>query len=209
MVYLFFLQGVIIMKSNIRWRQKDITLLKKEVKNFNTRLAYYNKKYSNQQEYLPSKISYKDIKHSITTRTDFNRTIKNLKSFNSKTSKPIIYEGKKTTKYAVDTLKRSVKNINRIRAKKRQEADVSTEKGTMGTIEANNLKPRKVNSNTIPQADWDKFIRSLFSQEKASLYTRTLTRASYTSATETIWAEMGICSPFSPSGYPCPSYFSW
>ena len=40
------------------------------------------------------------------------------------------------------------------------------------------------------------------------VYTRSLVNASYTSAMETTCAEIGISSPFKPSGYPLPSYLS-
>ena len=54
-----------------------------------------------------------------------------------------------------------------------------------------------------------KIISMAFSWENAFLYTRSLTRASYTSAIATTWAAIGISSPFNPSGYPFPSYRSW
>ena len=43
-------------------------------------------------------------------------------------------------------------------------------------------------------------ISMAFSWENADLYTRSLVRASYTSAIATTWAAIGISSPLSPSG---------
>lgn len=159
------------MKSNIRWRQKDYATLRQEIKNFNARINYYIKHMDESfRSFLPEKVTFKEIKSNIKSRADFNRYIKNLKSLNKNTVKPIYYNGKQTTIYEKKLLQQALRSINARRARMRKEADVSTEKGTMGTIEANNLQPRKVNASTIKQDDWKEFVKNLFYQSTDKYY---------------------------------------
>ena len=60
---------------------------------------------------------------------------------------------------------------------------------------------RHSSSRGLKAPHWpSRIISTALSWGMAGLYTRGLVRASYTSARATIWAEMGISSPFRPSG---------
>ena len=58
-------------------------------------------------------------------------------------------------------------------------------------------------------ANYKDLVTRLGSEDFANLFAKKfLTDESYTSAKDTTCAEIGICSPNKPSGYPLPSYLS-
>lgn len=157
---------VIMAKNyNINWRQKDVDKLKRVVKNYNNRITNIGKKHPELKEYLPNKITYSEVRNQIETRRTYNTWINRLNRFTSKSAQPIITkEGVKTTKYELREAQYALNSINRIRARERKKANVSSLKGTMGTIRDANLMPRKNNTQTIPTWKWDNYIKSLYNQ---------------------------------------------
>lgn len=150
---------------NIKWRQNDIINLQKTIKNYNDRITRIGKNNPELKEYLPSKMSFKEIKSQIETRQTYNKWINRLNRFNKKSAQPVITnEGVKTTKYELKEAQYALYSINRMRARERRKANVSTLKGTMGTIKDANLLARKNNTQTIPQWKWDDYIKSLYNQ---------------------------------------------
>lgn len=157
-------------KFNIKWRQVDNDELSRQVKNFNAKRTRILKKFPTMEEYLPAKMSVKELKKNIDTRQDFNRIVKSLNRFTQKgAEEPIITkQGIKTTKYEIKETSIKVATINRRKTAERKKANVSTEKGTMGTIANNNLLPKKFNIDKIQPHEWDKFTESVEKQVKST-----------------------------------------
>lgn len=65
--------------ANIRWRKKDIKQLQKKVKNFNAKITRLEKK--DVSFAIPERMSYKELKKTITARSDYNTAIKRLTKF--------------------------------------------------------------------------------------------------------------------------------
>lgn len=159
-------------RYNIKWRDSDQKELSKAVRKFNAKRTRLINKVPELEEFLPAKLSVKAIKEGIKTRKDFKNTINSIERFMRKGSeKPIITkEGVKTTVYEKKELQIKIRRINQKRAFERKKANVSTEKGTMGTIRANNLKPKEVNIDKIKKSDWGKFVESIEKQSKDTYF---------------------------------------
>ena len=115
-------------KCNIKWRQVDNNKLSRKVKNFNAKRAKIIKKFPSMEEFLPDKMSVKELRKNIETRQDFNRVINSLNRFSQKNAEePIVTkQGIKTTKYEIKEMSIKVATINRRRTAERKKADVST-----------------------------------------------------------------------------------
>lgn len=153
---------------NIKWREQDIKKLRSEVQRFNSKRARLIKKNPALEEFLPAKVSMKNLSESIETRRDFNNTVNSLTRFMKKdAAEPVITpQGIFTTKYELRELKNRVRTINIRKTYERKKANVSTEKGTMGTIEAMNLLPKQFNPEIITPRDWGRFKQSVEKQSK-------------------------------------------
>lgn len=166
-------------RYNIKWRESDEKELSKAVRKFNAKRTRLLKQVPELEEFLPPKQSVKALRDSIKTRRDFRNEINSIERFMQKgAEKPIVTaEGVKTTAYEKKELGIKIRAINARRAAERKRANVSTEKGTMGTIRANNLQPKQVNIDKIKKSDWNKFVESVekqardsYSQEKYERY---------------------------------------
>lgn len=166
-------------RYNIKWRDSDEKELSKAVRKFNAKRTRLLKQVPELEEFLPPKQSVKALRDSIKTRRDFRNEINSIERFMQKgAEKPIVTaEGVKTTAYEKKELGIKIRAINARRAAERKRANVSTEKGTMGTIRANNLQPKQVNIDKIKKSDWNKFVESVekqardsYSQEKYERY---------------------------------------
>lgn len=164
---------------NIKWRNTDEKALANAVRKFNAKRTRLLKQVPELEEFLPEKLSVREIKKTIKTRRDLKNELNSIERFMRKgAEKPIVTkEGVKTTQYQKKELEIKVRAINLRRAAERKKANVSTEKGTMGTIRANNLQPKKVNLDKIRKEDWQKFIESVekqsmdsYSQDKYDRY---------------------------------------
>lgn len=157
-------------RYNIKWRDTDEKALAKAVRKFNAKRTRLLKQVPELEEFLPAKLSTKELKKTIKTRRDFNNEINSIERFMQKgAEKPIVTkEGVKTTAYEKREIGIKVRAINARRAAERKKANVSTEKGTMGTIRANNLLPKQVNLDKIKKSDWRKFVESVEKQARDS-----------------------------------------
>lgn len=165
---------------------QDRKTLARTVKNFNAKITRLEKKHPELKEFLPEKISVKDLKSNIETRQDFNRELKSLKRFSKKgAEKPILSKsGITTTAWEKKEVGYKVALLNRKRKAEREKANVSTEKGTMGTIENAGLKPKKYDINSIEPSSWERFkknvekqIKSNYFDEKKELYKQNYIKA--------------------------------
>lgn len=155
-------------RYNIKWRKGDEQELAKAVRKFNAKRTRLLKQVPELEDFLPDKLNVQDIKNNNKTRNDFNKTLRSIERFMRKgAEKPIVTEqGVKTTEYQKRELEIQIRTINQRRAAERKRANVSTEKGTMGTIQANNLNPKKVDINKVKKSDWNKFVESVEKQSK-------------------------------------------
>jgi len=149
-------------RSEIKWRDKDVAELQRVVKNFNAKIARVAKKSPHKVEFLPSKITVAELRGKIETRADFNRELNSAKRFSTKGSEEIKTDkyGRTKTKYEFKEISRKLSIVNAKRNKELKLLDAKTSEGNMGTIDANNLKPKSYPSDTREKA-WEKFVESL------------------------------------------------
>lgn len=156
----------------INWRKSDTKKLANLARQFNSKLTRISKKYPDFAQYLPKRISTKEIKSLITTRQDFNRLYKEYSRFLKKGAEELVTTptGLTLTKWDIQETRYKVQAVNRARAKKRKELKgiVSTESGTMGSIQNANLLPKKFNLSTIN--DWNAYVKNLDKQLHSQYY---------------------------------------
>lgn len=150
-------------RSNIKWRQQDKETISKTVRQFNAKLTRILKKHPELAPYLPDRLTVEGVRQSIETRQDFNREVRSLQRFLKRgAERPILSDsGIKTTEWQRREVGYKVATVNRARTLEAKRANVSTEKGTMGSIEANNLRPKSYDINRIAPRDWNKFIETV------------------------------------------------
>lgn len=107
----------------IRWRDKDLKLLKKSVAAYNRKIRSEIKKYPEKEAIYPPIKSYKDLRLSITSRQQFNNTINSLNRIKKKGALDEARDpaGSIITKYQLNEdklLVRAQKDIVRNRLKK-------------------------------------------------------------------------------------------
>ena len=143
----------------IRWREADIKELRTAVRLYNRKRNSLIRQVPELEDFLPKKRTVQEIKAEIGTRNDFRNMVKSLRRFLDKGAEtPVVTKsGVKTTKYQIKEGQIQKRRINIKRAKERKNAKVSTKAGTMGSIKANELRPKKFNPNTIRPEDWDEF----------------------------------------------------
>lgn len=157
-------------RYNIKWRDTDEKELAKAVRKFNAKRTRLLKQVPELEEFLPPKASTKEIRKSVQTRRDLKNELNSLERFMRKgAEKPIVTkEGIKTTVYEKKEISIKVRAINQRRATELKKAAPSTEKGTMGTVRENNLKPKQYDIDKIKKSDWKKFVESVEKQSKDS-----------------------------------------
>lgn len=155
---------------NIKWRKSDSEKISNTVRQFNAKITRTLKKHPEFAPYLPEKITVKELTANIRTRKDFNREVNSLSRFLKRgAEKPYTSKrGVKTTTWERKEIGYKVAQINRQRTIERKRANVSTYKGTMGSIQANNLNPKKYNIDKIRPQEWDKFIETVEKQTKSN-----------------------------------------
>lgn len=159
--------------NSIKWRKQDTKKVATQVRVFNAKITRTLKAHPEWAEYLPSKITTDSLKEKIQTRQDFNRELNSLNRFMRKGAEmPILSQtGIKTTQWQKKEVGYKVAQINRNRTIEAKKADVSTYKGTMGTIESNNLKPKSYNIDKIKKTDWEKYLQTVDKQIKSNYKT--------------------------------------
>ena len=93
-------------RYNIKWRDTDEKALAKAVRKFNAKRTRLLKQVPELEEFLPAKLSTKELKKTIKTRRDFNNEINSIERFMQKgAEKPIV------TKEGVKTIYRNGKGV--------------------------------------------------------------------------------------------------
>ena len=154
-------------KSNIRWRGSDEKELERTVRNFNAKINRLAKNRPELKEYLPAKVSKKEVKEGIETRADLNRTLNSLQRFTKRGAENPVQSsrGAKATQWDVDEFKHKqrIENARRTRERKKlEEQEVKTRgkstgvtRAEMGSIKENALKPSNKNFNNLSQKEWE------------------------------------------------------
>lgn len=109
----------------IRYDKKLNQEINKTIKNFNQKIARLEKQ---ERELLPSKITKKELKSSVYTRTELQRKLKELQRFSKRGAEDIITTkgGVKLTQYELQNIKREnarvkrniTREINRLKVEK-------------------------------------------------------------------------------------------
>lgn len=109
----------------IRYDKKLNQEINRTIKNFNQKIARLEKQ---ERELLPSKITKKDLKENVYTRTELYRKLKELQRFSSRGAEDIIATsgGARLTRYDYQNIKREntrikrniTREINRLRVSK-------------------------------------------------------------------------------------------
>ena len=109
----------------IRYDKKLNQEINRTIKNFNQKIARLEKQ---DRELLPSKITKKDLKNGVYTRTELRRKLKELQRFSTRGAEDIIETsgGARLTRYSYQNLKREntrikqniTREINRLRVEK-------------------------------------------------------------------------------------------
>lgn len=163
----------------IRWRNQDIKLLQKTVKNFNAKISRILKKNPAASEYLPAKVSVKQIRAEIDSRQDFNNLIRSLQRFSRKgAEKPVVNkQGVIVTSWERKEVGYKVAKINRFRTRERKRVNPQPGLGNMKTIEEMNLSPKNIKWEDRSKKSWDAFkqaverqAKSRYNQKRAELY---------------------------------------
>lgn len=153
-------------RSAIRWRRDDIKKLSNAVRRYNSLIARAANKNPGISEYLPQPVKTDILRDDILSRNDFNRVINRLNRSNLQNlQETVSYQnGLSITLYQKREIDIQKRIINQRRAHRAKELGqiVSPEKGTLGTLAEQNLRPRNPNLTTIPPerfASWfQKFV---------------------------------------------------
>ena len=153
---------------NIKWREEDVDLLRKEIRNFNRKIDRLMKSGTPEvRSALPPKMSMKTAKAAISSRSDFNRQIKQIKRFTERGSEEMIKTkgGVKAPKFEIKELEARVRLINAQRkaARERIGAIDQGNKPLMGRIRDQSYMPKKAVGKVKPE-DWEQYKRSVMKQ---------------------------------------------
>lgn len=153
---------------NIKWRQQDYNRLRQEIRRFNSKRTRLIRSNPQLEEYLPSRLNFNTLKNQIKTRQDFNREINSIARFQNRNASRLITSstGNTITQYEKQEVAYKVAAINRRRTAQRKMVESGPQQSfTMGTIESNNLNPKKFNFNRIrPGKEWEKYVQSVNKQ---------------------------------------------
>ena len=146
----------------MRWSDKDRELLRKAVRNYNLKINRVKARSPEIADIQPDKVGYKNYKNNITDCKEFNRTIKNLKSYTKRGSEnPYITEtGVVVTNYEKDKIDRTFKRINAQRRAEIKKYDVQNGFAS-GLPTADRIAPRKNLIQEIKPKDWNNFVTHL------------------------------------------------
>lgn len=156
-------------KSNIaKWRSVDEARLKRLVKNFNAKIRRIEKNRPEIAALQPPKENLKALRETLKgmSRVDINYQFKKMENYLKKGAE-LPYttkQGVNTTVWEKKEIDRAVRTINARNKALIQKYEPSTTKGTMGTIERNNLQSRKNRVNTIQPKDYNRYVSNLFKQ---------------------------------------------
>ncbi len=154
--------------NNVKWGKNDEVKLRNIVKRFNAKVTRVSKKHPEIAYLQPPKISVKGIRETLKgiSRKEINWTLKKYENYLRKGAE-LPYttkQGVNTTVWQKKEIDRAVRTINARNKALIKKYEPSTYKGTMGTIEQNNLKPRKNRVQQLLPKDWGRYVENLEKQ---------------------------------------------
>lgn len=167
--------------SKIRWKSSDRELLRKTVSRFNSKLKRIVKKDPGATEYLPSPITYEDLKANIKTRADLNREVNKYQRFSRRGAERMATNenGVQTTQWLKREVGIEVGIINRKRNLQRKDKREAVLSGTYKSTKTENLAPKKYDFENMTRRNWDKFVKNVerqvmsdYDQEKLEAFKR-------------------------------------
>ena len=152
----------------IRWRKKDLHNLRKAVKRFNAKIDRIAKKNPQVKQYLPEKMSVRQIRTEITERKDFNRILKSVNRFMQRGAENLttLGNGVIITRFEKRELQYARQSINARRAAARRRAAEFSGAG-MGSVQYWENQPVK-NLDEINIRNFENFTKRLKEEIKES-----------------------------------------
>lgn len=110
-------------KYNIRWTDSDNQEIRRAVKNFNAKITRLEKKIpEHQRKALPERVSARELKDLVTTRSDLKRELNALRRFSQKGAEELVLlpdnDSTTITKWQRNEMSRRAGVINRKREKR-------------------------------------------------------------------------------------------
>lgn len=158
----------------IKWREQDVDLLRKQIRNFNRKIDRLMKAGAPEvKAALPPKLSMKTARAQIETRADYNRMLKSIQRVTARGSEKLVTTkgGVTAPEFELKEMQARVRSINAHR-KQRLAKLPEIEPGDlpmMGRVTREQLKPKKA-PGTITPAGWEKYKQSVYKQSDPSYY---------------------------------------
>lgn len=162
-------------RTGIQWTDKQLNQLRRDVKRFNAKISRAVKRTPEMADFLPPKLSVKELRQQIRTAGDLRLLSAAVdRAFKPGAFDPIVSkQGIRTTQWLKNEIRLGVRRINKARQKEREEGDPSAEKGNEGAIRDRGLSPKQFDFDKIKADDWDAYVRSV---EKQAMDSYTLQR---------------------------------
>jgi len=132
------------------------TEVRRAVKNFNAKITRELKKDPGAAAWLPDRVSVKAFKAENVLRKDVNASLARLRRFSTPgAAAPVeLNNGLTRTVWEVRETFAAAEITNKRRARDLKSLAPSTERGTMGLVEANNLRPLQIHPEKMSLSDW-------------------------------------------------------
>lgn len=162
----------------IKWRKQDLKKLSQYVGKFNAKITRELRKNPEAWEYYPPRFNVRQLRTQIQSREDFNRFIKSVdRAFKPGAFTPVeTKKGKKTTKWVLKEINLANRYINRKKQKMRDKVNPSYYTGTMGSVEANALSPRKFDPDKMDENSFNKYVESTSHQARSQYWNERITK---------------------------------
>ena len=176
----------------IRYDKKLNQEINRTIKNFNQKIARLEKQ---ERELLPNKITKKDLKSSVYTRTELQRKLKELQRFSTRGAEDVITTsgGVRLTKYELNEIKREnarvkrniTREINRLRVEKpkifgKKQTSTFSE---MGDTDYLNLVARRKalekDINKLSREEFERFTKLVEKTGKNQAYMNSVFKENY------------------------------
>lgn len=152
--------------SRIKWRESDLIKLRNTVEKFNDKVIAISK--TDLAQYQPNLKDVDELELIFKNRNRrfFDREIARMERYLKKGAElPYTTKsGANTTIWQKNEVANMIKSINAFRKAELEEYNPSTYTGTMGTIEDNNLRPRKNRLENIREKNFMDYIYSVETQ---------------------------------------------
>ena len=154
--------------NKIRWRPADEARLARTVNAFNEKIRNIRKVVPEIAEIQPQTQNVNNLKSFLLQhdRDEFNRTLSRMERY-LRAGAEMPYTtatGVNITVWQRDEISNTFRSINAMRKAEMEKYQPSIYKGTMSTIQQNNLRPRKNTIESILPKDWEHFIQQLEAQ---------------------------------------------